>query len=82
MVQLYTRDDVSSVTTYEKNLRGFARVHLRPGESRSVHFVLQPDDLALWDRAMHHVVEPGTFTIMVGASSADIRLKGGFTMTP
>jgi beta-glucosidase len=47
-----------------------------------VHFVLCPDDLSLWNRAMQHVVEPGTFTVMVGASSADIRLKGGFTMTP
>lgn len=82
VVQLYTRDDVSSVTTYEKNLRGFARVHLRPGESQTVRFTLRPDDLALWNRSMQHVVEPGTFTVMVGASSADIRLKGGFTMTP
>lgn len=82
VVQLYTRDDVSSVTTYEKNLRGFARVHLRPGESTTVHFTLTPDDLKLWDRSMHHVVEPGSFTVMAGASSSDIRLKGGFTMTP
>ncbi|TDX00586.1 glycoside hydrolase family 3 C-terminal domain-containing protein [Dinghuibacter silviterrae] len=81
VVQLYTRDDVSSVTTYEKNLRGFERVHLRPGETRTVHFTLVPDDLKLWNRAMQHVVEPGTFTVMIGASSSDIRLKGSFTIT-
>jgi beta-glucosidase len=81
VVQLYTRDDVSSVTTYEKNLRGFERVHLRPGETRTVHFTLVPDDLKLWNRAMQHVVEPGTFTVMIGSSSADkdIHLKGSFT---
>jgi beta-glucosidase len=83
VVELYTRDDVSSVTTYEKNLRGFQRVHLRPGETRTVHFTLVPDDLKLWNRSMQHVVEPGTFTVMVGSSSADkdIHLRGAFTIT-
>jgi beta-glucosidase len=81
IVQLYTRDDVSSVTTYEKNLRGFERVHLAAGETKTVHFTLVPDNLKLWNRSMQHVVEPGTFTVMVGASSNDIRLKGGFTIT-
>ena len=83
VVELYTRDDVSSVTTYEKNLRGFQRVHLRPGETRTVRFTLVPDDLKLWNRSMQHVVEPGTFTVMVGSSSADkdIHLKGAFTIT-
>lgn len=83
VVELYTRDDVSSVTTYEKNLRGFQRVHLQPGETRTVRFTLVPDDLKLWNRSMQHVVEPGTFTVMVGSSSADkdIHLKGSFTIT-
>jgi beta-glucosidase len=78
VVQLYTRDLVSSVTTYEKNLRGFERVHLTPGESKNVTFTLTPDDLALWDRNMRFVVEPGMFRVMIGSSSEDIRLTGEF----
>ena len=77
-MQLYTRDVVSSVTTYEKNLRGFERVHLEAGETKSVRFTLTPDDLALWDRNMHFVVEPGLFRVMVGSASEDIRLNGEF----
>jgi beta-glucosidase len=78
VVQLYTRDVVSSVTTYEKNLRGFERVELRPGETKSVTFTLSTPDLALWDRNMRFIVEPGTFRVMIGSSSEDIRLKGDF----
>ncbi|HAF12152.1 MAG TPA: glycosyl hydrolase [Blastocatellia bacterium] len=78
VVQLYTRDVVSSVTTYEKNLRGFERVPLKPGETKSVKFTLTPEDLALWDRNMHFVVEPGIFRVMVGSASEDIRLNGEF----
>ncbi len=76
VVQLYTRDVVSSVTTYEKNLRGFQRLHLKAGESKTVTFTLNPDDFALWDRNMHFVVEPGKFKVMIGSSSEDIRLTG------
>lgn len=78
VVQLYTRDVVSSVTTYEKNLRGFERIHLKPGETRTVMFTLQPVDFSLWDRNMRFVVEPGMFKVMIGSSSEDIRLKGEF----
>jgi beta-glucosidase len=78
VVQLYTRDLVSSVTTYEKNLRGFERVELSPGETKKVTFSLSMPDLALWDRNMRFVVEPGMFRVMVGSSSEDIRLKGDF----
>lgn len=78
VVQLYTRDVVSSVTTYEKNLRGFERIHLKPGETRTVIFNLTPDDLALVNREMKLVVEPGAFRVMVGSSSKDIRLKEEF----
>jgi len=80
VVQLYTRDVVSSVTTYEKNLRGFERVHLKPGETKTVNFTLTPADLALWDRNMRFVVEPGKFKVMVGSGSEDIRLNGEFEM--
>lgn len=81
VVQLYLRDDYSSVTTYEKCLRGFERVHLNPGESREISFTLTPQDLGLWNRQDEFTVEPGTFTVMVGASSEDIRLRGTFEVT-
>jgi beta-glucosidase len=80
VVQLYTRDILSSVTTYEKNLHGFERISLQPGETKTVHFTLEPDDLKLWNRKMQHVVEPGEFKVMVGSSSEDIRLTGIFRM--
>lgn len=69
---------VSSVTTYEKNLRGFERVTLQPGEKRTVAFTLTPADLSLWDVNMYFVVEPGVFKVMIGSSSEDIRLVGEF----
>jgi beta-glucosidase len=78
IVQLYTRDVVSSVTTYEKNLRGFERVHLDPGESKTVSFVLHPRDLELLNLNNEWVVEPGEFKVMIGASSTDIRLEDKF----
>ena len=81
VVQLYVRDVVSSVTTYEKNLRGFARVTLAPREKKTVRFVLKSEHLALWDRNMRFIVEPGTFRVMVGSSSEDIRLKNDFEIT-
>jgi beta-glucosidase len=81
VVQLYTRDLVSSVTTYEKNLRGFARVTLAPRETKTITFVLKPEHLSLWDRNMRFVVEPGAFRVMVGSSSEDIRLKGDFEIS-
>jgi beta-glucosidase len=82
IVQLYTRDAVSSVTTYEKNLRGFARVSLKPDETKMVSFMLTPADLSLWDRNMKFVVEPGLFRVMIGASSEDIRLSSEFDILP
>jgi beta-glucosidase len=78
VVQLYTRDLVSSVTTYEKNLRHFSRIHLKPGASITINFFLGPEALALWNRDMHFVVEPGKFRVMVGSGSEDIRLSGEF----
>ncbi|WP_431217619.1 fibronectin type III-like domain-contianing protein [Puia sp. P3] len=66
VAQLYVRDVVSSVTTPEIGLKGFGRVELRPGESKVVRFVVGPSQLALWNREMKRVVEPGEFKIMVG----------------
>ena len=81
VVQLYLRDDYSSVTTWEKELRGFARVSLAPGETKPVTFTLTPTHLQLYDRDGKWTVEPGGFTVMVGASSEDIRLQGNFVIT-
>lgn len=80
VVQLYTRDVLSSVTTYEKNLAGFERVHLQPGETKEVVFTLDRKHLELLNADMKWVVEPGDFTIMAGASSEDIRLNGTLTV--
>ena len=83
VVQLYTRDILSSATTYEKNLRGFERVHLKPGETIDVTFTLHPDDFAFYfSRHGKRLVEPGEFKIMVGASSEDIRLSNIVTVVP
>ena len=83
VVQLYIRDDISSVTTYDMMLRGFERITLAPGESRDIEFTLQSDDLALrgrrdGDMSDRWIVEPGTFSVMIGRSSKDIRLRSGF----
>jgi beta-glucosidase len=81
VVQLYFRDEVSSVTVYESQLRGFERITLNPGETKTVQFVIKPDDLKLLDKNMKWVVEPGTFEILIGSSSEDIRLKKKFVIT-
>ncbi|SEW50948.1 glycoside hydrolase family 3 C-terminal domain-containing protein [Chitinophaga arvensicola] len=80
VVQLYLKDKISSVTTYVMQLRGFERISLEPGEKKTLHFVLHPDDLALLDRNMNWTVEPGEFEVLVGASSEDIKLKKGFVI--
>jgi beta-glucosidase len=80
VVQLYLRDDVSSVTTYEKVLREFERVSLQPGEEKTVSFALTPQHLSMWNRENQFVVEPGTFTVMVGNSSKDIKQTSQFTV--
>jgi beta-glucosidase len=82
VVQLYLHEETTDVTTYEKNLRGFERVHLEPGESKNVSFVLGPEAWRIWNRNMHFVSEPGTMDVMVGASSEDIRLNGTFDVLP
>ena len=80
VVQLYIRDVLSSVTTYEKNLAGFERVHLEPGETKELSFTIERKHLELLDADMKWVVEPGDFTLMAGASSEDIRLNGTLTV--
>ena len=78
IVQLYISDEVSSVIRFEKELRGFERITLAPGETKNVHFTLSPEELQMLDRNMEWVVEPGWFKVMVGSSSVDIRQQGRF----
>ncbi|MDO3624562.1 glycoside hydrolase family 3 N-terminal domain-containing protein [Mucilaginibacter sp. BT774] len=78
VVQLYLKQEISDVTTYEYDLRGFERVTLHPGEKKTVEFTLHPDDLAILDKNMNWTVEPGKFQVMIGNSSEDIKLKKEF----
>jgi beta-glucosidase len=77
VVQLYVRDVEASVRRPAKQLMGFSRVSLRPGETRTVSFTVAPERLGFWDeKRSAWVVEPGAFEVMIGSSSADVRLKG------
>ena len=78
VAQVYIRDEVSSVTTPVMRLAGFEKIELSPGESRTVTVTISPSELSLWNIAMKRVVEPGWFSVLVGASAADIRLRGRF----
>jgi beta-glucosidase len=73
VVQVYLRDEISSVTRPIKELAGFQRVTLQPGETRQVEIALRPDAFALWNRDMKRVVEPGDFTIMAGPNSQELK---------
>lgn len=78
VVQLYVRDVLASIARPVMALKGFARVHLAPGETKEVSFTLMPEHLSMLDASMHEVVEAGLFRVLVGASSRDIRLRGEF----
>jgi len=78
VVQLYIRDAVASVTRPVKELKGFRRITLKPGEEKPVEFKLKLEDLSFLNHEMKRVVEPGEFKVMVGSSSEDIRLTGSF----
>ena len=73
VVQLYLRDVHSSVTRPVKELKGFERVTLEPGETRAVSVTVGPEQLRFYDRVMRRVVEPGEFELMVGTSSVDLQ---------
>ena len=82
IVQLYIRDDYSSVTRPVKELKDYKRVHLKKGETKTVEFDVPFDALAFYDLDMNYVVEPGTFTVMAGPSSIDEDLlKGKLTVS-
>ena len=71
VVQMYIRDLVSSVTRPVKELKGFAKISLKPGETRTVELPIDPEHLSFTNIDKEHVVEPGDFEIMVGTSSRD-----------
>ena len=82
VAQLYVHQEKSSVKVPVKELRGFQRISLQPGETKTVTFTLPASKLAIWDETTHgFVVNPGKFDIMVGASSADIRLEDRIEVT-
>jgi beta-glucosidase len=81
VVQLYLKDIVSSVTTYEMVLRGFERITLEPGETKTVKFELKPSHFEILDINMKWLVEAGEYEIMIGSSSEDIRLKRTINIT-
>jgi len=72
VVQLYIRNVAASMTRPVKELKGFQRVTLQPGEKRRVEFLLTGEQLGFWNREMRFVVEPGDFKVMVGPNSEDV----------
>jgi beta-glucosidase len=78
VVQLYVRDEFASTPRPVKELKGFARVRLEPGETRRISFQLPVDFLAFYDHDLNLVLEPGRIFVMVGSSSEDIRLRDEF----
>ncbi len=82
VVQLYVRDVECRVKRPAKELRGFERINLAPGEKRTVRFELPAQKLSFYDESVHgFVVEPGAFEVLVGSSSQDIRATGRFHVT-
>jgi beta-glucosidase len=82
VVQLYVMDVISSVSLPAKQLRGFNKVQLEAGETKTVHFTLTRRELELVNMDLETVVEPGEFEVMVGSSSAKIHLRGRFQVVP
>jgi len=81
VVQLYVHDVYTSRVTPVKELKGFKRVSLKPGEDKTITFTVNVEDLAVYQGNGRFAVEPGLFQVMVGASSEDIRLEDSFKVT-
>jgi len=75
VVQMYIRDRISSVTRPVKELKGFRKISLQPGQTQTVALDITPESLAFYDVNMSYVVEPGEFEIMIGSSSRDCDLR-------
>lgn len=82
VVQLYLRDRVGSVVRPVRELKDFQKVHLAPGERKTLHFVIDREKLSFYDEQLRWISEPGEFDLMLGASSTDIRLRSQFELLP
>lgn len=80
VVQLYLRDKVASLVRPVKELKDFQKIGLQPGQSKTIQFVLDKDKLSFYNAKLQWIAEPGEFDLMIGSSSADIRLKGSFEL--
>ena len=81
VVQLYLRDRVGSVVRPVKELKDFQKVKLQPGESKLIKFIIDKEKLSFYNDRLQWIAEPGDFDLMIGSSSADIRLKDSFELT-
>lgn len=81
VAQLYVREDVSSVETPSRTLKGFERIHLKPQETKTVTFTVPQDELAVWNAERQWAIEPGHYTVWVGGSSK-ATLTTGFVLKP
>jgi beta-glucosidase len=75
VVQMYLGNKVNSVTTPVMALKGFDKISLKPGETKTVKFTIKPEDITIWNADMKQVVEPGTFDVMIARSAEDVVLK-------
>lgn len=80
VVQVYVQDEYASVVVPNRQLKGFEKVVIPAGETKTVRVPLRVRDLGLWNSAMKYVVEPGAFHVLVGSSSSDIRGNATFTV--
>jgi beta-glucosidase len=80
IVQLYLRDKVASVVRPVKELKGFKKIMLQPGERKTIQFLIDKEKLSSYDQKLNWIAEPGDFDLMIGASSSDIRLKTSFEL--
>jgi len=72
VVQLYIRDEVASVTRPVKELKGFKKIHLKPGETKTIEFVITSDMLSFFNQTMEKIIEPGKFKVFIGGSSENL----------
>lgn len=80
IVQLYLRDKVASVVRPVKELKDFKKIMLRAGETKTIQFIINREELSFYDQKLNWIAEPGDFDLMIGASSSDIRLKASFEL--
>lgn len=81
VVQIYVKDDISTVVVPNKLLKGFAKVPIAAGTTETVSVDINVADLGLWDSRLNYVVEPGTFSIYAGSSSSDLRANATLTVS-